>query len=59
MHRGQAYDLYWTRSSIVPTEKEYLSMIDASKFLSVVFLASLLLGRCFHKHLHYPVSPPV
>jgi len=31
MHRGQAYDLYWTQNSTLPTEKEYLSMIDASK----------------------------
>ncbi|KAJ5090177.1 hypothetical protein N7532_008861 [Penicillium argentinense] len=31
MHRGQAYDLYWTHNGICPTEKEYLSMIDASK----------------------------
>lgn len=34
-------DLYWTRNSIVPTEKEYLSMIDASMFLPLVFHAYL------------------
>lgn len=31
-HVGQSTDLYWTFDSMIPTEKEYLQMVDASEF---------------------------
>ena len=33
LHIGQGYDLLWTYHGTVPSEEEYLQMIDRSKFL--------------------------
>jgi hypothetical protein len=32
LHIGQGYDLLWTYHGTVPSEEEYLQMIDRSKF---------------------------
>lgn len=37
MQRGQVHDLYWTHNRIIPTEKEYLSTIDASESYVLIF----------------------
>lgn len=35
LHVGQGYDLLWTYHGKIPSEEEYLQMIDGSKFLAL------------------------
>lgn len=47
MYRGQAHDLYWTSNGLCPTEEEYLSMIDASKFDCAHHISLMANMTCF------------
>jgi len=41
-HVGKSMDLYWTFETVIPTEKEYLQMVDASmRHVSLVILGML------------------
>lgn len=33
-HIGQGLDLYWTHNTEIPTEEDYFTMVDGSKFLA-------------------------
>lgn len=52
-HIGQGLDLYWTRSTEIPSEEEYFTMVDGSEFL--VFCSSI--SQVLLRHLYRDREP--